>query len=216
VIEVLEIYKILFNHFGHQNWWPADTRDEIIIGSILTQSVSWQNVDKAINNLKQNNQISLEVLHSSTAEVIAPLIIPTLYYNVKARKLKNFCDFLFERFEGDLDKHFALELPELRKLLLNVKGIGEETADCILLYAGQKLSFVIDAYTKRIFHRLGYTDANISYHQLQKFITDRISLDLDLYQDFHAQLVMLGKDFCKPKPKCEECPLGGVCEKRIG
>jgi len=215
MIEVLEIYKILLNHFGHQNWWPAETRDEIIIGSILTQSVSWQNVDKALNNLQQNNLLSIEALHNTTAEEIAPLIIPTLYHNVKAKKLKNFSDFLYEKYEGNLDKLFSVSLPKLRKEVLSISGIGEETADCILLYVGQKPSFVIDAYTKRIFHRLGYTDDNISYHQLQKFITDRIPLDLDLYQDFHAQLVMLGKDFCKPKPKCEGCTLEGVCKKRI-
>lgn len=215
MIEILEIYQILLNKFGHQNWWPADTRDEIIIGAILTQSVNWQNVDKALNNLKQNSLLSLEALHNATAEDIAPLIIPTLYYNVKARKLKNFSDFLYGNYEGDLDKLLSLPLPELRKVVLSINGIGEETADCILLYAANKLSFVIDAYTKRIFHRLGYTDSNISYGHLQKFITEIIPLELDLYQDFHAQLVMLGKDFCKPKPKCEECPLGGICEKRI-
>lgn len=215
MIEVLEIYKILLNHFGYQNWWPAETRDEIIIGSILTQSVSWQNVDKALNNLKQNSLLSIEALHNTTAEEIALLIIPTLYYNVKARKLKNFSDFLYLNYEGDLDKLFSVPLPKLRKEVLSIKGVGEETADCILLYVGMKPSFVIDAYTKRIFHRLGYTDSNICYSHLQKFITERIPVELDLYQDFHAQLVMLGKDFCKPKPKCEGCPLEVVCRKRI-
>lgn len=165
MIEVVEVYQILQEHFGHQNWWPGETRDEIIIGSILTQSVSWQNVEKAINNLKEQDLLSLKALHNSYAEEIAPLIIPTLYYNVKARKLKNFCDFLYENYEGDLDKLFSKNLPELRKLVLSINGIGEETADCILLYVAEKLSFVVDAYTKRIFHRLGFTDSNINYHK---------------------------------------------------
>ncbi len=124
-------------------------------------------------------------------------------------------DFLYENYEGDLDKLLSKNIPELRKDVLSINGIGEETADCILLYTADRLSFVVDAYTKRIFHRLGFTDFNISYNKMQKFIIEHIPEDLDLYQDFHAQLVMLGKDFCKTKPKCEECPLAQVCKKRI-
>ena len=210
--ELENIYRLLLNSFGHQNWWPGETADEIIIGAILTQSVSWKNVETAIENLKQNNLCTIEQIHNSNIEEIAPLIRSTLYYNQKAKKLKNFAEFLFTGYNGDLDRMFRTEIAELRRQLLKIKGIGEETADSILLYAGGKPVFVIDAYTKRIFNRLGITKPDWNYSQYQHFFMANLPQDVSLFNDYHAQIVHLGKHICKIKPLCDKCPLNIICE----
>ncbi|MCD4796159.1 MAG: endonuclease III domain-containing protein [Candidatus Cloacimonetes bacterium] len=207
------IYKTLLKTFGHQNWWPAETADEIIIGAILTQNVSWNNVEKAIINLKQYNLCTLEQIHHSNIDEIAPLIRSTLYFNRKAKKLQNFTEFLFTYYNGDVCKMFQTEIRTLRKQLLQINGIGEETADSILLYAGAKPVFVIDAYTKRIFTRLGLTRQNWNYAEYQKFFMKNLPEDIELFNDYHAQIVYLGKHFCKRKPLCDECPLNSFCER---
>lgn len=206
------IYKKLLKAFGHLNWWPGDTVDEIIIGAILTQNVSWNNVKKAIENLKQNNLCTIEQIHNSNIEEIAPLVRSTLYYNQKAKKLKNFAEFLYTYYSGDVYKMFQTTTWTLRKQLLQIKGIGEETADSILLYAGEKPVFVIDAYTKRIFNRLGLTKLNWSYAEYQQFFMENLPQDVSLFNDYHAQIVHLGKNFCKRKPLCDDCPLNNFCE----
>ncbi len=205
------IYKTLLNSFGHQNWWPGETADEIIIGAILTQSVSWKNVETAIEKLKQNNLCTIEQIHNANKEEIAPLIRSTLYYNQKAKKLKSFAEFLFSRYNGDLYRMFRAEIAELRMQLLEINGIGEETADSILLYAGNKCVFVIDAYTKRIFSRIGLFKPDWSYAKFQQFFMDNTVHDTELYKDYHAQNVYLGKHFCKRKPLCNNCELNKVC-----
>ena len=210
--ELENIYRLLLNSFGHQNWWPGETADEIIIGAILTQSVNWKNVETAIENLKQNNLCTIEQIHNSNIEEIAPLIRSTLYYNQKAKKLKNFAEFLFTGYNGDLDRMFRTEIAELRRQLLKIKGIGEETADSILLYAGGKPVFVIDAYTKRIFNRLGITKPDWNYSQYQHFFMANLPQDVSLFNDYHAQIVHLGKHICKIKPLCDKCPLNIICE----
>ena len=211
--KLIVIYNTLLSHFGHQNWWPGETRDEIIIGAILTQSVSWQNVETAINNLKRENLCNLEAIHHTYIETISPLIRSTLYYNQKAKKLKIFTDFLFDQFAGNLNAMFSLNLNELRTKLLEINGIGPETADSILLYAGGKPIFVVDAYTKRIFTRLGFAENNWNYKQLQDFFMENLPSDVDLFQDFHAQIVKLGKEYCrKNKPKCDGCPVKKICK----
>ena len=207
-INLLSIYNILLNHFGHQNWWPGKTADEIIIGAILTQSVNWKNVETAINKLKQNDLCSLEAINIASVYEIAPLIHSTIYFNRKAEKLKNFAAFIAENFSGNLAQMFKVKLFDLRNKLLSVKGIGPETADSILLYAGDLSIFVIDAYTKRIFSRLGYLSENKSYVEFQDFFMNNLTKDVQLFNDFHAQIVMLGKNFCrKSKPDCKNCPL---------
>ncbi len=206
------IYKTLLNSFGHQNWWPGETADEIIIGAILTQCVSWKNVEQAIINLKENNLCTIQQIYHSNLDEISPLIKPTLYYNQKAKKLKNFANFLFQKYDGNLEKLFQTNTNILRKQLLSINGIGEETADSILLYAGNKCVFVIDAYTKRIFSRIGLFKPYWSYAKFQKFFMDNTVHDIELYKDYHAQLVNLGKHFCKRKPLCDECPLNNFCE----
>lgn len=208
-----EIYNALLNRFLDQNWWPATTKDEIIIGAILTQSVNWSNVEKAIANLKQNSLCTLSALHDTKAEIIAPLIRSSLYFNQKTKKLKHFTNFLFTHFEGNLKLMFRQNLEELREDLLKIHGIGEETADSILLYAGDYPIFVIDAYTIRICQRLGCAQSKWKYAKYQKFFMDHLSADVAMYKDFHAQLVNLGKNICKKKhPECKQCPLSKFCE----
>ena len=207
------IYKTLLNSFGHQNWWPGETLDEIIIGAILTQSVNWKNVETAIEKLKLNNLCNIEQIYNANKEEIALLIRSTLYYNQKAIKLKNFADFLFQIYDGNLQKLFQTNTNIIRKQLLSINGIGEETADSILLYAGNKCIFVIDAYTKRIFSRIGLCKSDWSYVKFQQFIMNNIVHDIQLYKDYHAQIVYLGKHFCKRKPLCVKCPLNNFCEK---
>ena len=208
------IYEILLKTFGPQNWWPGETADEIIIGAILTQRISWKNVETAIENLKQSNLCTIEQIHNSNIEEIAPLIRSTLYYNQKAKKLKSFVEFLFTRYNGDLDRMFRTEIAELRRQLLQIKGIGEETADSILLYAGGKSVFVIDAYTKRIFNRLGLAEPAWNYNRYQEFFMDNLPRDVALFNDYHAQIVHLGKSVCKIKPICNKCPLNNICKSR--
>lgn len=208
-----QIYLLLFNQFGHRKWWPGDTRDEIIIGAILTQSVSWGNVNKAIENLKQNGLLSLKAIREAQLSRIAPLIKPTRFYNQKALKLKTFCEYLFSKYNGNLDSMFTQEIYFLRRELLNIKGLGEETVDSILLYAGDKDIFVVDAYTQRILTRLGMKTEGWNYQDYQRLFMENLEPDLDLYQDFHAQIVYLGHFLCKTiNPNCLECPIRNYCK----
>ncbi len=149
------IYNLLHAEFGYGNWWPATTREEVIIGAILTQSVSWRNVKTAISNLEANGLLTLEAIHKGNPSHLASLIKSTRFYNQKVKKLLNFTELLFWKYSGSLDMMFSRKLMELRSELLNINGLGEETVDSILLYAGEKEIFVVDAYTKRIFSRLG-------------------------------------------------------------
>ena len=211
-----DIYAHLLRSFGPKHWWPAETRDEVIIGAILTQSVAWKNVKIAINNLKYHNLLTLEAVYKADISEIAPLIKPTRFYNQKAKKLKAFTEFLFSRYGGSLDAMFSKELEELRKELLTVNGLGEETVDSILLYAGGKCIFVIDAYTKRIFSRLGLTDEKWSYREYQRFFMERLDKDVELYNDFHAQIVHLGHVYCKKnESECVKCPLSSICKYNV-
>ena len=207
-----DIYRRLLAAFGHRRWWPAQTREEVIIGAILTQNVTWKNAKTAIDNLRQHNLLTLKAIQKAGALEIATLIKPTRFYNQKAQRLKGFIDFLLFRYKGNLDALFSQDTSELRQELLNIKGLGEETVDSILLYAGRKPVFVIDAYTKRIFSRLGLTDERWSYHAYQQFFMERLVKDVKLYNDYHAQIVHLGHVHCKKhKPECTECPLNNLC-----
>lgn len=210
--KLLQIYQILHSQFGLQYWWPAETRDEIIIGAILTQCVSWQNVETAIEKLKRENLCSLEAIRKAKIEDLSPLIRSTLYFNQKAVKLKNFTEFLWGKYGGILDKMFRENLPKLREELLQIKGIGAETADSIMLYAGKMPVFVVDAYTKRIFSRMKLIDVNWNYQKVQQFFMENLPEDVDLYQDFHAQIIRLGKEYCrKMNPRCDGCSLRTIC-----
>jgi endonuclease-3 related protein len=204
---LLLIYEVLLSKHGNQDWWPADTPFEVIIGAILTQSVSWVNVEKCIKNLKDEGILNPDVLHKKDVDEIAPLIKSSRFYNEKAKKIKNFMDFFFDEYDGSIQKMSKEELKILRLKLLNVKGLGEETVDSILLFACDKPIFVVDAYTKRIFSRYGLVKENASYNDIQRFFMENLPQDIELFNDFHAQIVHLGKNICKTQPECERCPI---------
>ncbi len=204
---IRNIYSYLDRHYGDLKWWPGETPFEVIVGAILTQNTSWDNVAKAINNLKTAGMLCPIKLHTARETAIAGLIRPSGYYNVKTRRLKSFLDFLFGEFGGDIDAMFSLKPERLREKLLRVSGIGEETADSILLYAGDMPVFVVDAYTRRIMKRHGIIEGYPPYSELQKLITANIPRKTGLYNQYHALIVQAGKDFCRKKPLCENCPL---------
>lgn len=197
-----EIYNKLLKHFGKQLWWPTISKSgnekifEICIGAILTQNTSWNNVEKAMRILKQKNLLNKERLSKLSEKQIASLIKPSGYYNQKARKIKEFINFL------DSNKEIS------RENLLSIWGIGKETADSILCYAFNQPYFVVDAYTKRIFSRIGFKEEN--YNEVQHLVEK--NLDSKHFNEFHALLVKLGKDYCKKEPKCNECPLNNKCK----
>jgi len=208
---LLKIYKNLYDFFGPLNWWPGDTPFEVMVGAILTQNTSWRNVEKAINNLKKENLLEPQKLYCINQEKLAQLIKPSGYYNIKARRLKNFINIFVNEFEGSAKKMFSGDGGELRKKLLNVNGIGPETADSILLYAGNKPFFVVDAYTRRIFSRHKLISKDASYHQIQEFFSQNLDRDVKLFNEFHAQIVMLGKTICTSRNSdCAKCPLTSV------
>ena len=208
--QLKEIYDLLFERFGPQDWWPGETPFEVIVGAILTQNTNWTNVEKAIANIKNADLLSPEKLHRLDAKKLAELIRPAGYFNIKAKRLKNFLDWFFENYDGKLEKLENVGTVELREQLLSVKGIGPETADSILLYALNRPVFVVDAYTARICSRHHLIDEGADYHQIQETFESNLPSDISLFNEYHALLVHLGKDFCKPKPKCEECPLNGL------
>jgi endonuclease-3 related protein len=206
---LLKIYNSLYNYFGPLNWWPGDTPFEIMVGAILTQNTSWSNVEKAINNLKKENILEPRKLYRISREKLAQLIKPSGYYNIKARRLKNFINIFVNDFECSAEKMFSGDSGELRKKLLKVNGIGPETADSILLYAGEKPFFVVDAYTKRIFSRHKLISEDAPYYQIQDFFSQNLDRDVELFNEFHAQIVMLGKTICTSRnPDCAKCPIG--------
>ncbi len=203
------IYQHLFDFFGPQDWWPGDTPFEIMVGAVLTQNTSWTNVEKAITNLKSFDLLSLPVLSSLPVEVLAEHIRPCGYYNLKAGRLQNLLNLINEKFDGDLDFFLGQELTVLREELLAVKGIGPETADSICLYAGAKPIFVVDTYTHRVLarHDLLLED-EADYAQTQEIFMDSLPQDVAIFNEYHALLVRLGKEYCKKsKPKCDICPL---------
>jgi endonuclease-3 related protein len=204
------IYQTLFNRFGPQSWWPGETPFEVIVGAILTQNTNWGNVEKAIRNLKRDNALTPEGLNTISARHLATLIRPSGYFNIKAKRLKNFMSFLFEGYGGSVEKMMKEPLETLRPKILSVNGIGPETADSILLYALGKPVFVVDAYTRRLLYRHGLIERTADYHAMQRLLTDHMPRDLALFNEYHALIVRVGKEFCKPKPACETCPLNAV------
>jgi len=213
---LLEIYDKLFACYGPQNWWPADEPFEIIIGAILTQSAAWVNVEKAITNLKESNTLSSEALRRMSESELAQLIYPSGYYNAKAVKLKAFAQWFGEQFGDDLDELAIADIDSLRQQLLSVHGIGPETADSIILYAAGKPVFVIDAYTRRIIDRIGLSPDKDNYDSYQAFFMRNLPLDVQLFNEYHALLVCLGKNVCRKKPQCDACCLKEMCKLGSG
>jgi len=204
---LLDIYKRLYSRFGSQDWWPGDTSFEVIVGAILTQNTAWVNVEKAVKNLKRHKALSPKALSGIKTSQIARMIRPSGYYNIKAKRLRNFLNFLNKEFNGNLSKLLKMDTRRLRETLLGIKGIGPETADSILLYAANKPIFVIDAYTKRIFLRHKLISKNATYEELQRFFMSNLPKSTKIYNEYHALIVKTGKDLCKKKPKCNLCPL---------
>lgn len=204
-----EYYNALFTTFGPQHWWPGKTPFEIIVGAILTQNTSWTNVERAISNLRRARLLTPAAIERSSPAVIEPLIRSSGYFRQKARKLKAFCSFLGYQYGGSLKRMFAQPTIVLRPQLLGVFGIGPETADSILLYAGGHPVFVVDAYTKRILARHGWTDGDAKYEDVRWIFERRFPGDTARFNEFHALIVQTGKRYCRPQePLCGECPLG--------
>jgi endonuclease-3 related protein len=205
--ELMLIYQRLYDSFGPQRWWPGDSPFEVIVGAILTQNTSWENVEKAITRLKEDRLLTPDALLNIKESLLAGAIRSSGYYNIKAKRLKSFIAFLFGEYKGDLTLMFSEEVEPLRGKLLSVNGIGLETADSILLYAGRKPIFVIDAYTKRVFSRHYLVPVNASYHETQDIFMKNLPKDVTLYNEYHALIVYLGKNYCKRKPNCLDCPI---------
>jgi endonuclease III related protein len=203
------VFDRLFQTFGPQHWWPADTPFEVIVGAILTQNAAWRNVKKCIENLKTAGFLDLKAMCDAAAEDLAALIRPSVYYNRKALKLKTFCEHLGTRWGGDLDLFLAQKMDDLRPELLGISGIGRETADSIILYAACRPSFVVDTYTHRILSRHGWAEEDWDYDGLRDYFMNHLEPDVPFYQEFHALLDRTGHLFCRRKPLCDSCPLNG-------
>jgi endonuclease-3 related protein len=204
---LLLIYDLLEAHFGDLKWWPGDSPFEVIVGAILTQNTAWRNVEIAIGNLKSKEVLSPEGILATEDGVLAELIRSSGYHHVKTRRLKSFVRYLYGEYGGNLEVMFSENLQTLRDKLLTVKGIGEETADSILLYGGGKSIFVIDAYTRRILDRHDIIRADATYMDMQNLFMSHIPPSVPLYNQYHALLVNTGKHFCRKTPRCNECPL---------
>ena len=209
-----DIYDVLHAHFGPQHWWPGDTPFEIAVGAILTQNTNWGNVEKAINNLKREKALNARALHAMPHQTLASLIRPAGYFNIKAKRLGNFLDYLSNHYRGSMKRMKEKGPDLLREELLSVNGIGPETADSILLYALDKPVFVIDAYTKRVLQRHGLITDKAAYHDMQDLFHENLPHNTDMFNEYHALLVMVGKHYCKPKPVCTDCPLESLPKSR--
>jgi len=202
-------FETLSRSLGPMGWWPARTPFEVIIGAILTQNTSWSNVERAIANLRRAKVMTLRAMERISTPRLAQLIRPSGYFRQKAKKLKAFTRFLRRDFGGSLARMFRTPTAALRERLLEVHGIGRETADSILLYAGEHPTFVVDAYTHRILARHGISDGKPDYERVRALFERNLPADVRLYNEFHALLVNVGKNWCRPRePRCSECPLG--------
>jgi len=207
-------YKLLYERYGPQHWWPADEAFEVMVGAILTQSAAWTNVEKAIINLKKAEVLKPAALRAISVEELAGLIHACGYYNMKTRKLKSLVEWLGEYVNDKMEQLRLVDLDTLRGSLLGVYGVGEETADSILLYACDKPVFVIDAYTRRIVDRLGLRVKGCKYSDYQSYFMDNLPQDIRLFNEYHALLVALGKNHCRKTPICQGCCLREICRKK--
>jgi endonuclease-3 related protein len=208
--QLMSIYNRLYKAFGRRNWWPADSAEEVIFGAILTQSITWKNVEQAIVALKEQGKLSFQAVACMDERELAEIIRPARFLNQKARALKKYADYFGKKYRYSIIKMKKGELWTLREELLSLYRIGPETADSILLYALEKPIFVIDVYTKRILSRHGFLNMEDSYEDYQKLFMENLPGDVRLYNEYHALLVHIGNQFCKPKPLCDICPLRTV------
>ncbi len=213
----MQIYNTLLEHFGRQHWWPADTRFEVIVGAILTQQTSWRNVEKAIDNLKEAGMLDTGAIADADLDHLEELIRPSGYFKQKSIRLKGVCQHLKDEWAADLDEFFNRGLDDIRTELLSLHGIGKETADSILNYAGDKMIFVVDAYTVRLSSRLPIKAIeSAKYDDVQDFFHSNLPQDLYVYQEFHALIVKLCVDCCRSGPRCDICPLKTACSFFLG
>jgi len=208
--KLIKIYQKLYSSIGPRHWWPGDSPFEVIIGAILTQNTSWKNVEIAIRALKEKNLLDPLKLYGVGDKFLANTIKSSGFFNIKARRIKTFMSFLFENYQGSLEKMFSEGLTPLREKLLKINGIGPETADSILLYAGGKPIFVVDSYTKRILARHNLISKTASYSEIQDLFMENLKKDAGMFNEYHALLVYIGKYFCKKTPNCENCPMKGL------
>ncbi len=201
------LYDRLFQTLGPQTWWPADTPFEVVVGAILTQNTAWRNVRISISLLRENGLLSQGALRAIPEGELALLIRSSGYFNQKARRLKAFLGHLDRHWQGDLNRFLSQDMDRLRIELLGMHGIGPETADSIILYAAEKPSFVVDAYTLRIFSRHGWVPGKTRYEALRRFFMEALPADVPLFKEYHGLLVRLGHLHCRKKPHCSGCPL---------
>jgi endonuclease III related protein len=203
-----EVFDRLQAAFGPQHWWPGDSPFEVMVGAVLVQNTAWRNVEQAFDNLREANLMEPHALYALSVDELAELIRPAGYYRVKARRLRNLLRLMVEVYGGSLDAMFSADLATLREQLLGVHGIGPETADAILLYAGGLATFVVDTYANRVLARHGWIGYDASYDEIKDAFESSLPADAALYNDYHALLVRVGKDYCKRSaPKCDGCPL---------
>ena len=206
---LLQVYETLLAQHGEQRWWPGDTPFEIMVGAVLTQNTAWSNVERAIANLLERGKLDPEAILHARHDHLAAWIRPSGYFNVKAKRLKSFCRWYLDN--GGFEELKSWRTDALREALLSVNGVGPETADDILLYAFDRPVFVIDAYTKRIFTRLGPPAPDEHYEQWRAFFEGHLEPDVALFNEYHALIVNHAKELCRPKPRCGECGLRAQC-----
>ncbi len=212
--DLMTIYQHLFDRYGPRHWWPAESPFEMAIGAILTQNTNWGNVEKAIANLREADALNSETICSLSPATLEELIRPSGFFRQKAQRLQLFACYLRDNYQTSLEKMLQQPLDPLRQELLALKGIGPETADSILLYAGKHLSFVVDAYTGRLFSRLGLLCGTEKYQQIRKFFMLHLPEDVALYNEYHALIVIQCKEHCRKRPCCAGCPLESDCNYR--
>ena len=212
-----DIYQRLYDVYGPQDWWPAESPFEVIVGAILVQNTAWTNAERAVQNLRDANLLSVDRLYAVPSEELESLIRSAGYYRMKTRRLRNLLDYLVEYHKGSIDLFFELDTETLRQELLSINGIGPETADSILLYAAERPVFVVDSYTNRVLKRHRWVENDADYDALQSHFHRHLESDVSLYNEFHALIVRIGHLHCRKTPRCEKCPLekwipdGGVC-----
>ncbi len=207
---LLAVYNKLYSRFGPQHWWPGETPFEVAVGAILTQNTNWGNVEKAINNLKREGKLNASAIHKMDPGRLATLIKPAGYFNIKAKRVKHFVDFLTKEYRGSMAEMKREKMDVIRENLLGVNGIGPETADSIILYALDKPVFVVDAYTKRVLSRHNIMGHAASYDSFQKLFHSNLERNFSFFNEYHALFVRVAKEHCRTKPICEGCPLNGM------
>jgi endonuclease-3 related protein len=211
----MEVYERLLDQYGPQHWWPADSPFEVIVGALLIPQTTWRNVAEAIRNLRGARLLDVRRLASTSIPTIRRHVRVAGLYRTKPRRLRDFCRHLLDRSAGDLERYFDRPTNVVRADLLAQEGVGPETADSILLYAGGHPVFLVDAYTIRIGRRIGLFDTD-DYAAVQRHFVDRVPTDLAIRQDYHALLVAHAKARCRPIPTCDGCPVRELCDVGLG